>query len=171
MFADDEIYTIPLRRRDGSVRAVTLVDREDVERFGDRRWHVLSSRAGKRYAGRFQRVGEGGPGEILLHREIMGLSKEDPREVDHVNGDGLDNRKENLRVCTPAENAQNVPARGGYSRHRGVTHMGPRYTRKPWKAQVRHEGRLHGLGYFATEQEAADAAAAFRREHMPFATD
>lgn len=103
-----------------------------------------------------------------LHRELLGLSESDTREVDHINRDRLDNRRCNLRVVTHAQNGQNVPAQGGTSPHRGVSFC--RQTGR-WRAHVMIDGKQNQLGRFDTEQEAAIAAAAFRRKHMPFAED
>lgn len=78
-----------------------------------------------------------------------------PSQIDHRNGDRLDNRIVNLRCATAAENAQNVAARRGTaSRHPGVTwHARDRR----WQAQIRVKGRLHFLGHFVSEDEAAEA--------------
>lgn len=96
---------------------------------------------------------------ITLHREVMG---QPDGLVDHKDGNKLDCRRTNLRVATHQANMQNrSPLSGrGSSRHRGVT----------WNASARKwqaSGRARYLGLFDTEQEAADAAAAWRREHMP----
>jgi hypothetical protein len=102
---------------------------------------------------------------LRMHRLVMGLGPGDPRRVDHINRDKMDNRRANLRLVTTAENGQNVPARGGSSRHRGVSWV----TRlRRWRAEVVLAGRHHFLGHFDDEDEAARAAADFRREHMPF---
>jgi hypothetical protein len=73
-----------------------------------------------------------------------------------------------LRVVTRAENGQNLPAGRGSSPHRGVTF---RAAEGRWVAQARLNYRCVTLGRFPTEAEAAAAASAFRREHMPMATD
>jgi hypothetical protein len=100
-----------------------------------------------------------------MHREILGLEHGDPTEVDHRNGDPLDNRRQNLRVVSRAENAQNVPARGGTSPFRGVT-WDKRKGR--WMAQAKLGGRQRFIGYFDDDAEAGRAAAEWRRENMPF---
>jgi hypothetical protein len=101
-----------------------------------------------------------------MHRHLCGLAADDPREVDHLNGDRLDNRRSNLRVCTRAENAQNSPSRFGTSRHRGVSWN---FKREKWVAQGKINGRNYYLGQFDDELAAARVAAAWREEHFTFA--
>lgn len=69
-------------------------------------------------------------------------------QIDHINGDKLDNRIENLREVTNGENAQN-------RRIRGVT-LERRKAERPWRARIMVNGRSISLGYFDTEQEALD---------------
>jgi hypothetical protein len=77
-------------------------------------------------------------------------------EVDHVNGDGLDNRRSNLRVCTHAENARNQSSRTrmSTSRFRGVVWA---KDRRKWRAMIGDNGRTVHLGNFTDEIEAAQA--------------
>lgn len=106
-------------------------------------------------------------GVLLMHRHLMGLKKGDGLEVDHVNGDGLDNRRSNLRVCTHAENVQNrSSAPGSTSRYRAV--YWDRQKRK-WRARVHTQGRYHHVGYFASEAEAGAAAEEYVLTHMTHA--
>lgn len=149
---------IPLRNRKGELVACALVDDQDYELASRVSWY----RATTGYACRSFPRGK----KEYLHRVICGLSPDDRVEVDHINGDRLDNRRSNLRVVAHAENAQNRSAVGTTSRHRGVSfHAG----RQVWRAHVTAGGRKRQIGTYTTELEAARAAAQFRREHMPFA--
>lgn len=157
--------SIPLHRRDGTIRAFTMVDPEDFERLGGMRWWIREGHypyvvRQVRRDGRFQR--------LYLHREIMGLDPGNPLRVDHINREPLDNRRSNLRVVTDAQNAQNQPGRGGLSKYRGVTW---RNDRNRWRAAHWLNNKLHYIGTFEDEDEAGRAAAAWRREHMPFSQE
>ena len=75
--------------------------------------------------------------------------------TDHRNGDGLDNRRINLRPCTHAENVRNSTARhNSRSPYKGVSW--DRKSRK-WKAQIGMHGRKIHLGFYEREQDAAEA--------------
>lgn len=92
---------------------------------------------------------------IRLHRLLMGLTKGDGKCVDHINGDGLDNRRSNLRVCTRHENLCNrrkfVDDRTT-SRYKGVSW----HTKEnKWRACVKVNGRQIELGHFDSEAKAA----------------
>ena len=75
-------------------------------------------------------------------------------QVDHINGNGLDNRRENLRVCTNAQNnANKPPQKNSKSGLKGVYKNGNR-----WRARIGHRSRNRKeLGYFSTKEEAARA--------------
>jgi hypothetical protein len=146
----------PRAKRQG----VALVDVSDAEAISAYRWGMH----GKGYARRTIRVGRK-TRPVLMHRDLLGLTPGDGVQVDHVNGDKLDNRRANLRVCTQAQNQQNNyhdrPYRGTYWDAQSNC----------WRAQVRLAGKPHNLGRFAAREEAAAVASAFRREHMPFSAD
>ena len=87
-----------------------------------------------------------------LHRLIAGLPKTDPHTVDHINRNTLDNRRENLRICTPRENSWNrkLPvSRAGYT---GIQARGKRF-----EARIQIGGKKLCLGTFDTREEAARA--------------
>lgn len=155
---------IPLSDKSGETVAFALVDAADAAWACSRNWWMTD----KGYV-RGKRDGR----NVSLHRELLSLGPGDP-EVDHINGDPLDNRRDNLRVVTHAQNGQNRRyGYGRYSHHRGVSFDKSRALRgwKPWIAYCRLNGRMKTLGYFGAEQGAADAAANYRREHMPFSTE
>lgn len=90
---------------------------------------------------------------LKMHRIIMGLFYNDSKEVDHINGDGLDNRKANLRVCTRAENTLNcVRRRDNTSGYKGVC-----YKRGRWEAYIQHNHKWRHIGYYPTDVLAAQA--------------
>lgn len=152
---------VPLYRRGNVIAAYALVDDDDFAAVSEGRWYLSSKGYAKRKLPR-----SGGPQrEIAMHRFVLALTAGDPSEVDHINRDKLDNRRANLRMLPKGANAQNVRARSGL---RGASY---RADCGKWVAQVKVAGRNHHLGLFATEREAADAAAAFRAEHMPFSVE
>jgi len=90
---------------------------------------------------------------IYLHRYIMGAGADE--EVDHRNGDSLNFRHSNLRVCDSTGNNRNVGKRAGLSsRYKGV-HWHKAMDR--WQAKINVDGRGKHLGYFHDEMEAARA--------------
>lgn len=125
---------------------VTLVDQSDADLVAGFRWHALKSRSTV-YA---QTHGSpiNGRQRVYLNRLLTGASA--GQIVDHINRNGLDNRRANLRLVTASQNNLNAPGTGdGY---RGVSYH-PNNRTNPWRA------RLHNrhLGYFAIEWEAAEA--------------
>lgn len=163
---------IPLRQR-GKVVAFALVDDDDFEMLMPWRW-MLNDRG---YAQRSTTIGSTADGSrrrvnVRMHRQIMRLDHGDGLEVDHINRNPLDNRRSNLRVVNHSENHENRAGGYGSSRYRGVSWD---TAREKWTATAcrRIDGRLKSIhiGRFSSEEEAADAAAAWRREHMPYATN
>lgn len=92
---------------------------------------------------------------IRLHRFIMGLKYGDNREIDHINGDGLDNRRKNLRICTREDNMKNTRSRvNSSSKYLGVSWNS---TLKYWVGEVRANKRRVWCSYFKSEIDAAKA--------------
>jgi hypothetical protein len=87
---------------------------------------------------------------ITLHRFIMNIPKE--MEVDHINGDTLDNRKVNLRVCTKSENNCNRKInQNNTSGYKGVSY---KMSRHKWCAKIGVNNKNIHLGYFDSPEEA-----------------
>lgn len=130
--------------------AVALVDAEDFDRLSSYRWN----RSPRGYAQRSTNKRC-----ILMHREIMGvLDAGRMVVVDHANGNTLDNRRANLRVCTPTQNVANsAKLPWTISPYRGVYRRKDLKRTKPWVARIFVRGRGRELGYFATAEEAARA--------------
>lgn len=159
----DGVGYVPLGR--GYVVAIDLGDIPFVGRW---RWraHVMEHTT---YASRRRLKSDGeGPAEIFLHRELM--SAPAGRLVDHRDGDGLNCRRGNMRVCTEAQNLKN-------RRRRKSTRMGlpvgvsPSRSGKRFRAAIVSDGVVHRLGAFATPAEAHAAyLAAADRLHGEFAS-
>jgi hypothetical protein len=91
---------------------------------------------------------------IKMHRVIMDVT--DGRiKVDHINGDGLDNQRPNLRVASTSQNGMNRRKhKTATSIYKGVCwHIRD----LKWVAQIKADGRYHSLGYYDNEREAAEA--------------
>ena len=137
---------------------VAIVDDEDYERVARFKWQVKTETADSQtcYAQRNQprprRKTE------FLHRVVMRVTNPS-QHVDHINGNGLDCRKENLRIATISQNARNTRKRGTFtSRFKGVS----RFRGIRWQAQIRLQNKNTHLGVYTDEVEAArvyDAAA------------
>lgn len=138
------------------IKTFVSLDPEDYATHSQRRWY---------------RWGDYGVhGRVLLHRAI--IEAPSGLEVDHESLNKRDNRRANLRLATHAQNHQNKASYpGSASRFRGVTFDRSHRGRYKWAAKHKLAGRTHNLGRFETEEEAAEAAAAFRRQHMPFSLE
>jgi hypothetical protein len=138
-----------------------MVDREDHDRLRHHRWYLDRDGRVTRadYDPATQRTNK-----VRLHRDVMRLEKGDPREVDHIDRSQLNACKSNLRLCTHAQNRQNNGSnRGSTSKYRGVSWEA---SRGLWKAQGKLDYRNVFIGRYRAEEQAAEAAARWRRENM-----
>ena len=87
---------------------------------------------------------------IYLHTFLLGRAAN--KVIDHINGDGLDNRISNLRHCSQGQNIMNTMSRGGVSKYKGVDYQ--KRTGR-WRARVRANGVEFHLGYYQSEENAA----------------
>lgn len=124
---------------------VAIVSDRDFEFISKFTWHNVNGRARTTINKKL----------ILMHRLIMGLKHGDERQVDHINGNPLDNRRHNLRICTRSQNLGNSKKqKNATSKYKGVTWS--KRSRK-WRANIVMNGFQQCLGYFNNENEAADA--------------
>lgn len=131
---------------------VTLVDDADYEYINQWKWFYKKTAHGG-YAVRNSDYKKGkSRHSIWMHRVIMNTP--DGFETDHINGDKLDNQRHNLRIVTKNQNQWNRQKQAGSSKHKGV------YWNKKnerWHVQLQMNGKKIWLGYYATEEEAAQA--------------
>ena len=120
---------------------VALVDATDLPLLSGNKWCAIVI-DGNTYAY---------SARSYMHRLIMGA--EDGQKVDHRNGDGLDNRRGNLRLATKAQNSMNSRPQQG-RRYKGVS-----WHKKgqKWRASIMLDGKAIHLGLFVSEEEAARA--------------
>lgn len=130
-----------------------VVDEEDFGKVSQFKWHVQEG-VNTVYARRNYRALDGKQVNQRMHRFILDLPPGTKPSVDHKDGDGLNNRRENLRVCTSAENARNQPAyKNKSSKFKGVI-------RRPggkWEATITVDGKHKYVGWFMSEELAARA--------------
>lgn len=124
---------------------VAIIDAADVPLIRSRQWLA------KETNGRLYARSSDAP-IVLLHRFLM--EPPDDMDVDHKNGISLDNRRNNLRVCTHQQNTTNrgKPALPTQSRYQGVSRA-----RDSWRATICIDSNKFHLGCFKTEVEAAIA--------------
>ncbi len=122
-----------------------LVDDKDFEYLNQFKWQYNNG-----YASRTRKVTEGDRGTIWMHREILNTPVD--KDTDHINGDTLDNRGLNLRVCTRAQNQRNRHIVRGMSKFKGV-HWSK--AAKKWEARIKAGVGRVTLGYFDIEEDAA----------------
>ena len=130
-----------------------LVDKEDYELLSSFCWQAQPTRLENGFYA-VRNNGENSNGtrlKVKMHRQIMNCP--DGMEIDHINGDTLDNRKSNLRIVSHSINIKNQKSRGGKSKYRGVTE----HACYGWRARITVDYKRISLGVYKTEQEAFKA--------------
>lgn len=154
------ITTLSILRKSGEV-VPFIFDTSYYDSVSKIRWHVVKAKnTGVMYAGSCVE------GEfIYLHRLVMGEPIE--FEVDHINGDTLNNLKTNLRLVNRSENAQNKH-RKGINNTSGVRGVYWSSKREKWIAQVGINNCTYNLGGFSSIEEADKVVTEWRINNMPF---
>lgn len=133
---------------------VALIDQEDWALVAAYSWHAHESRSkwSSRWYARTSLLIQAGRRRKVSMQELI-MNPPDGMEVDHLNGDGLDNRRSNLEVVTRSENLarQRVsPGRPKHSRFKNVS-----WEHGKWVAYAREDQKKKHLGRFTSEDEAA----------------
>lgn len=147
-------YGYAFRRIALSRGKYAIVDPEDFDKLSKYKWYVAKSRntfyatrTGKRQKGQRQKY-------CPMHREIIHIP--DGMVCDHINGNGLDNRKANLRAVTPAQNIWNTGKSKAKSHSR---FKGPAWDKndKRWEVRISVNCKRIYIGRFKDQIEAAKA--------------
>lgn len=137
-----------------------IVDAADYPIVASRKWSAIPTNGDGWRAGCCVRA-DGRKTTQFMHTLLTGWPL-----VDHINGNGLDNRRHNLRPATPAQNSFNAKSQGGASKFKGVC----RSRLNRWRSKIQHQRQTIYLGTFADEAAAAHAYdAAARRLFGKFA--
>lgn len=135
---------------------VALVDDGDYPLVRRLKWYA-AKRGKTWYAACNSKNADGSPTLIYMHRVIVGATPD--QQVDHRDGNGLNNQRQNIRFCTNAGNQANSRPHNRRGWPKGVRWKGEK---NKWQARIVMDGRERHLGYFDTPEEASaayDAAA------------
>jgi hypothetical protein len=157
------LYATLLKRRWENMKILALGNSAETALVDEEDFPILS-----RYSWRIDPKGYVVTGmcgtTVRLHRFILNPNKN--VQLDHKNHNKLDNRKDNLREATNSQNQHNVPKtkRVTSSRYKGV-HLRKDLKEKQWSARGSLGNKRVTLGYYLTEEEAAEAYNTFAREN------
>lgn len=143
---------------------VVLIDDEDYALIKDYKWHVMCDK-GNFYA-RCNTFVNGKRKSPKMHRVIMRVSHIERPHVDHKNGNGLDNRKSNLRLATIAENSRNVGTNSrSVTGYKGVSLYTKNHMAGWYAVRLRKKNKTYFGGYFKDVIEAAKKYDELAKEH------
>lgn len=151
----DGSYLIPITKGEFAV-----IDKEDFILVSKHSWQ-LKKDGGNKYAKTTINI-KGEKANLKMHRVILGIT--DPSIlIDHINHNGLDNRKVNLRESSHLTNSHNTIARKGTSRFKGVCK--PKGSDK-WISYITINKKRKHLGSFSSEEKAAMAYDVMAKKHF-----
>jgi hypothetical protein len=136
-----------------------IVDKDDLKIVSRYKWHPLRGKhttyAQAKINGKMK----------LMHRVI--LSPDSSQLIDHINHNGLDNRRSNLRKVTSSQN--NMNARISKNNKSGIKGVHWKTSHKSWRAVIDYNGKQIGLGYFKDINKAKEAREiAVRKYHKEY---
>ena len=124
-----------------------MVDDDDYEHLVKKKWRLSS----KGYVIGYHRI-DGKKTVVAIHRSIMNPPED--MVVDHINGNKLDNRKVNLRICT---NQQNICNQIRDTSKKASRYKGVHRDKRKWRSKITFRGNILNLGNYDDEIEAAKA--------------
>ncbi len=135
---------------------VALVDDADFDDLNQWKWHAHKDPAraiGYQFDAQRKVVIAGERAVLYMHRYLMNPTSD--QQVDHIDGNPLNNQRSNLRLCTNQQNNRNVgKRRDNTSGHKGVTwHV----KNAKWRSRIQIDGKETHLGYFDDISDAAQA--------------
>ena len=134
---------------------VSFVDDEDYEYLNQFRWSAMKSRNGDTWYAK-RNIKKGDPKNCFQIHKMLMFDGQNQLRVDHIDGNGLNNQRHNLRLCTVSQNGMNQHKQIGKhtSQYKGV-HLFKRINK--YQAQISTGGKRYHLGYFINEIDAAEA--------------
>lgn len=131
----------------------SLIDDEDFEKVSKFKWHIFITRGKHNVYAVFTDHSKSGDKTIRMHRMILNAKKND--QVDHIDGNGLNNQKFNLRICTNSQNQANKSFNKNNSTgFKGVTY---RENEDRYIAQITYNRKNYYLGIYKSPISAARA--------------
>ena len=132
---------------------VAIVDAIEYYWLNQRKWYA--QRVGYNfYAARWSPRKNGKRHLIFMHRQLLGLIYKDKKKGDHQNHNTLDNRRNNIRICTTQQNGGNrLSNRNSSSQYKGVSYRERGI--KKWESRIVINKHYIHLGSFETEKAAA----------------
>lgn len=129
-------------------KQVAVIDDNDYKIVKDYKWYAIISKTKRTYyaASTINKK------MVQMHRLILKAST--GQLVDHIDGNGLNNLRENIRICNKTENNRNRHSTVGVSKYKGVTWHKPT---KKWRARITVNSKKIHLGLFLLETSAAEA--------------
>jgi hypothetical protein len=132
-----------------------IVDDSDFDELSQWKWKASWAECTQSFYATRTDHSSGQPVTVRMHRYILGLAPGDNVQGDHRNGETLDNRRENLRAVTAAENQCNKATyRNNRSGYKGVSWYKAKHC---WRAYIGANGKITHLGYFDDLEDAARA--------------
>lgn len=148
-----DYYECVLKNKNSEEVGRTKIDKEDYDKLKEYKLYMRTA-SGKCYSLFSER---GSSKKYMVHRFLTGLSNEKytiDQVVDHINGDSLDNRRSNLRICTQHENSKNSRKKNKIVGIKLIKSYNGTSVQK-WQAQICSNYKNIHIGYYNTPEEAA----------------